>query len=165
MRINKVKFFLSAVLVLSLLKLSSARADDYVIALESAGIRATPQFFAAVQTTVPYGTHVKVIGTKGAWAKVGIGATVGWIHKSAFAKAEPILRDLGKGVSNIKDTYKDEVATAGKGFSEASESRHIASDTTLNYETVDQIECRQVQASQMRTFMEEGGLKSKMVGE
>jgi uncharacterized protein YraI len=165
MTASKSKIIPAVAFLLSHFAFSFAQAQDYVIALESAGVRTAPQFFAGVQASLPYGTHVKLLKTEGAWVKIEYGSATGWVHKSAFAKAEPILKDIGRGTASVKETYKDEVVTAGKGFSESSESTATASDLSLQYNIIDQLECRKVSGQQMQQFMQDGGLKSQMVGE
>lgn len=163
MKVNR-KFLLGAALCGVSLLSGRCFAEDYVIALQSAGLRATPQFFASVQSTLAYGTKVEVLSSEGAWVRVKAGVNTGWIHKSAFTKAGPVMHDLGKGEAAVKDTYKDEVVTAGKGFSEA---RTPSSEpaTEFKYDAVDEIECRQVNGPAIKKFMDEGGLKSRVLGE
>lgn len=170
MKLNRKLLALIALFSVVQLKATVGRAEDMVIALESAGLRAQPHFFDAVQASVPYGAKVEVVATEGAWMQVKYKTHTGWIHKSAFGKADAILHDIGKGEAATKDTYKDEVVTAGKGFND---SRKAASkdepftketDANLKYEAVDQIENRKVPAPKMKEFMEKGGLESKVIG-
>ena len=52
----------------------------------------------------------------------------------------------------------DELALAGKGFSEEAENAYRASDSNLNFAEIDRIEKITVSSEELASFKKEGGL-------
>ena len=157
------KTFGASLMLAALLFLSTAAVaapNDWVIGLEEAPLRQSASHLAKVVGKAKYGTKVGMTGKNGQWILVTHGAAKGWVHMSAFAKADDVLADIGKGEAASKDTYRDEVATAGKGFNPEFETAYRKDNPTLDFAAVDAMEKRTVEPEKMAKFAAEGQLKA-----
>jgi uncharacterized protein YgiM (DUF1202 family) len=139
---------------------TSAAPADWVIGLEEAPIRQTANYLAKVVGKAKYGTKLAMTGKNGQWILVTHGNTKGWIHMSAFAKADDVMSDIGKGEAASKSAYGDEVATAGKGFNPEFETAYRKENPTLDYAAVDTLDARTVTPEKIAKFAADGQLKS-----
>jgi len=117
-------------------------------------LRSTPSFLGRVTSTLTYGSKVKVIEDKGAWKKVSIRNTSGWIHESALTTKTIVMRS---GKANVAtETSPGELALAGKGFNSKVEAQFRSKNNSTYYAWVDKMEAQSVKPSQMQNFLKQG---------
>ena len=78
----KILFTLTALLIF-VMPLAAQTRSAKVVA-ENAKLRDMPDFDAATQTDVPFGSIVKVLDEKGAWYVIRLGDRVGWIYGASL---------------------------------------------------------------------------------
>jgi uncharacterized protein YgiM (DUF1202 family) len=117
-----------------------AGQDKVVISVSEAVMRSAPGFLSKAIAKVPYGTPVRILGRDSGWVNIVADKKTGWVQRSALQEAEYVLKDLGRGEKASVDTYKNDVVTAGKGFSPEFESMMKSNGENLNYAAVDEME-------------------------
>lgn len=132
--------FLFLALVFSVSKNGIASEERQAIAVAEAVLRESPGFLSKAVGKFPYGTIVQVLEHDRGWLKIMAGKKIGWVQKSALQDSEYVLKDLGRGKKATMETYKNDVVTAGKGFSPEYEAVMKESNGKLNYSAVDDME-------------------------
>jgi hypothetical protein len=95
-----------------------------------------------------------VIEDKGAWKKVSIRKSSGWIHESALTTKTIVMRS---GKANVAaDASQGELALAGKGFNSKVEAEFKSKNNSAYYAWVDKMEAQPVKPSQMQNFLKQG---------
>ena len=117
-----------------------AKQDRPMIAVSEAVLRSAPGFLAKAVAKLPYGTPVRIIARDNGWVNIVAEKAKGWLPKSALQDAEYVLKDIGRGEKATTDTYKNDIVTAGKGFSPEFEAMMKSKDGTLNFDAVDTME-------------------------
>jgi uncharacterized protein YgiM (DUF1202 family) len=140
-----------------------AEQKEFVIAGQKIFLRDKPSFLGKSVFATTYGAKVALLKKSGGWLQVKLDNQIGWVHQSSVQDGYYILKDIGKGAATSKDTYKDEVVTAGKGFSPEYEAMMKSNNPNLNYKTVDQIENYKVPVENLVNFEISGGLKSEIL--
>lgn len=121
-------------------------------------LRATPSFLGKIVARVAYGDRVDVTEKRGAWRKVSPrgGSLQGWIHNSALTAKRVTLR---AGQFNVRTgATRDELALAGKGFSEEVEASYRKENRKLDYTWINRMEAFEVTPDQMRIFLVQGSV-------
>lgn len=121
-----------------------------------------PDFAGTPLAPVPVGAEVSVLRQAGDWYKVDFQGKTGWIHRQAFPRAKaPSKFSLPSLLTGgpVKETTSDEVALAGKGFTPEVEAGYRQKHPEANFALVDKVESFKVDEAQMKTFIQEGGLK------
>ncbi len=121
-------------------------------------LRTTPSFLGKIVARVAYGDRVDVAEKRGAWRKVSPhgGKLQGWIHASALTSKRVALR---AGQSSVRTgATRDELALAGKGFSEEVEASYRKENRKLDYTWINRMETFEVTPDQMRNFLVQGNI-------
>lgn len=129
------------------------------VQVKEARLRTTPSHLGKIVAEATYGSPVTVLETRGDWKKVSLpgGKAQGWLHVTALTGKKLSLR---AGQSNVDTSVsRDEIALAGKGFSEEVESQYRKSNSNLDYVWIDSMEAIKVSQDQMESFVS-GGLLS-----
>lgn len=127
----------------------------YVSVKETEMKQGTSSFDKAVATAV-YGEAVTVVQTKGKWiqvTKVNNPEVEGWIASSSLTSKKIVASSKGKVSASA-----DEIALAGKGFSEQVENEYRSTNTKLNYDSVDSMEQFVIKPASLQEFIEDGKL-------
>ena len=66
---------------------------------------------------------------------------------------------ISKSKGGMASTSSEEMILAGKGFSEEAEKAFKSSDSSLNYDAVDEVEKIAVSEKELSSFISEGHLK------
>ncbi len=148
---------LISLLVVSATVTLAAAVQKMSVQVRSGQIRTSPSYLASVESSVAYGDRLTVVEMQGAWAHVedarGHG---GWIHESALTKKQVVLQS---GAANVEATAgEDEVALAGKGFSQAVEREFKTQHTELDYTWIDRMEKVNVSPERIVAFLKEGAV-------
>ena len=121
-------------------------------------LRATPSHLGKIIATVSYGDRVTVLEESGAWKKVSAigGKFQGWMHNTALTSKKIALKagqgDVGTSVTG------NEIALAGKGFSEEVEAHYRKANKNLDYIWINRMEAIDVSSKQMEDFITGGYL-------
>ncbi|MDR1238603.1 MAG: hypothetical protein LBK27_00655 [Treponema sp.] len=129
------------------------RGGTVYAAAKTIALKSSTGFFARTQGTLAYGDRVTVIQIKGKWAEVRSAARSslsGWTASSNLT-AKRVVPGSSSTATN------QEVALAGKGFSEEVENAYKA-DGNLNYADVDKTEAIIVSEQDLYQFLKDGHL-------
>jgi uncharacterized protein YgiM (DUF1202 family) len=121
-------------------------------------LRATPSHLGKIVAKASYGDQVTVLEERGDWKKVSLanGRTQGWIHNTALTSKKIALKS-GQGNVGTSVTH-DEIALAGKGFSEEVEAQYRKSNKNLDFTWIDRMEAIKISLEQMENFIIDGRL-------
>jgi hypothetical protein len=132
------------------------------VKVRQAVLRSEPKAWASSVATVSYGDKLVSVGESEGWIKVqSSGGKIGYIHPSALTSKKVVLS--GKGV-NDSSTDKSQIVMAGKGFSKEVEKEYAASNASLNFQAVNEMEKLKVHPGELATFIKSGALGEKQAG-
>lgn len=140
-------------LLISTITLAAAMKS---VQIKTGALRSKPSFMSKIVAKVAYGDRVEAVDNKDGWSKVTLAGVKqsGWIHDSALTHKKIVLT---AGQSNVaQGATGDEIALAGKGFSEQVEREMKAKNPRLDFKMIDQMEKIVVSDSQMQNFLKEG---------
>lgn len=140
-----------------------AQERPSAVGVASLLVRVKPSFLAKGVAKFSYGKNVKVVAVRGDWSRISRGSVVGWVPTTSLGERGSILRDLARSSAESSATYKDEVATAGKGFSAEYEKMLREQNTKLDFEKVNQIESIEIPTRGLIQFQTKGRLKSEIL--
>ncbi len=139
--------------------ISTAEAQKTMsVQVKEAQLRATPSHLGKIVAKTTYGSQVAVLETRGDWKKVSLagGKAAGWLHVTALTGKKISLR---AGQGNVGSSVsRDEIALAGKGFSEEVESQYRRNHKNLDYAWIDRMEAIKVSPEEMQDFVSDGRL-------
>jgi hypothetical protein len=139
------------VLVISTVNAESLKNKTVYVAGKSVTIKSSTGFFASNRGTLVYGDQATVVNESGTWVEITSAKGVnGWTAASNVT-TKRITASGGTSAS------ANEIALAGKGFSEEVEDTYKA-DGNLNYAGVDDVENIQVPDEEVQTFIVDGHL-------
>ena len=127
-------------------------------------IRVAPSHLAAIERGVSYGDRLAVFEERGDWRRVSLEAekVQGWIHGTALTSKRIILSAGEEDVAS--SVTHDEIALAGKGFSEEVEDEYRRANRNLDYFWIDRMEDREISSEEILSFLEAGRLKPDREG-
>ncbi len=128
------------------------------VQVKESQLRATPSHLGKVVARTTYGSPVTVLEERGAWKRVSLGSgkNQGWMHNTALTSKRIALK---AGQSNVGTSVtRDEIALAGKGFSEEVEAQYRKSNKNLDYTWINKMEAMKVSQDQMEDFISGGRL-------
>jgi hypothetical protein len=122
--------------------------------VRDAVLRDSPSFLGKAVETLGSGTSIQLLSEEGAWAKVKAAGKQGWLPTSSLRGGAV---SLGAGSSRAATgAGSSEVALAGKGFTQQTESGYRASQSGLDYATVDMMEAFVVPPGDCEHFLRTG---------
>jgi len=158
----KKSTWLAVALAALLLAAGPGWAETLKVSQPNQQLYPDPDFSSTPLAPVPVGAEVTVQRQAGDWYKVDFQGKIGWIHRLAFPQAKAPSRfslpSLLTGGA-VKETTSDEVALAGKGFTPEVEAGYRQKHPEANFAMVDKVESFKVDEAQLKTFIQEGGLK------
>ena len=153
------RFFLPAALLALALAAAVVQAAQMSVQVKEGVLREKASFLGKPVGSVAYGDRVDVLASQGDWRQVrsATGAT-GWIHSSALdSKRVTLAAASGNDVQLAASS--DEVALAGKGFSQEVETEYKKQNRALDYAWVDRMITFKVTDAEALRFLQEGGLE------
>ena len=153
------RFFLPAALLALALAAAAVQAAQMSVQVKEGVLREKASFLGKPVGNVAYGDRVDVLASQGDWRQVrsASGAT-GWIHSSALdSKRVTLAAASGNDVQLAASS--DEVALAGKGFSQEVETEYKKQNRALDYAWVDRMITFKVTDAEALHFLQEGGLE------
>lgn len=144
--------------LLAALAAGAATPSAMSVQVRNGQLRATPSFLGQVVAPLAYGDAVQVLQQQGEWMKVsGPGMKTGWIHSSALTKKKIVMQ---AGAADVeKSASGQELALASKGFNSDVEAEFKAQNKDIDFTWVDRMEKYKVTPAEMKTFLQEGGVK------
>ena len=142
--------------LLSTLPAFSQEGSRRFVAVESAEVRDSTGFFASTLGSFPLGTEVTVIRESGRWTEVRGRNLAGWVASTALSARRVVGSNSG--------LTANEVALAGKGFSQETEREFSRGEAGMQeaFSLVDEMERAAVQVAMQRgeflRFIDEGQL-------
>ncbi len=152
-------FFLLVLLCLfaiSGLAAQSLKGKTVYVAIKSGNLKSSTDFFANNTGSVKYGDSFKVIQEKEKWVEVqGISnqSLRGWIASGNVTTKKIVSSGSSASAS------ADELALAGKGFSQEVERSYRQSES-LNYNAIDSMEALKISEKEIHDFLIEGHLET-----
>ena len=153
------RFVLPAALLALALAAAVSQAAQMSVQVKEGVLREKASFLGKPVGNVAYGDRVDVLASQGDWRQVrsASGAT-GWIHSSALdSKRVTLAAASGNDVQLAASS--DEVALAGKGFSQEVETEYKKQNRALDYAWVDRMITFKVTDAEALRFLQEGGLE------
>ncbi len=121
-------------------------------------LRARPSFLGSTISDVDYGTKVTVESRRGPWVQVALaGGRSGWIHESALSEKK-LAMSSGQTTANT-GASGEEIALAGKGFSDEVEQEYRNQHSEQDYTWVDFMETIVISPEQAEQFLAAGQVK------
>ena len=155
--------YISIIICLALLSVlflnATAEAQKILsVQVREGQLRATPSHLGKIVAKASYGERVTVLEERGAWKKVALsnGKYQGWMHNTALTSKKIALK-AGQGNVGTSVT-RDEIALAGKGFSEEVEAQYRKTNRNLDYIWINRMEAMKVSPGQMEDFITGGHL-------
>lgn len=119
-------------------------------------VRERPSFLGNVAAVLDYGDRVQVLREQGPWRWVEADDFAGWMHESALTRQRIKLAVGEEDAAGV--ATEQEIALAGKGFSQEVESEFRNRHTDINFEWVDRMETFEVETQRLIDFLQAGGL-------
>lgn len=143
-----------------LLLFATAHATSLQVQVETTPLRDLPSFLSPVIMDLGYGQKVDLVQEQADWKRIRVtgSKTTGWVHGSALT--EKTIR-LSAGNAAATGVDADELALAGKGFSEEVEGAYRAENQSLDYTMIDKMEAIVVSPEEAKAFLKEGGIIPK----
>jgi uncharacterized protein YgiM (DUF1202 family) len=139
--------------------LTGAAAEQMSVQVQNAQLRADASFLGKLTASVPYGTRVTILQTRGDWRQVQESSgKSGWIHQSALTKKTISMKAGGQDVATAASG--DELALAGKGFNSEIEADFKNKNKDIDFTWIDRMEKYKVTMDEITRFLNEGQVKS-----
>ena len=147
-----------ALLGVLLLNTMAEAQKTMTVQVREGQLRATPSHFGKITAKTYYGDQVTVLEEKGDWKRVSVsdGKGQGWMHDSALTGKRTVLK-AGRSRAGTS-VSQDEIALAGKGFSEEVEKEYRKNNANLDYAWINRMETIRISPRQMENFVEDGRL-------
>ena len=153
------RFLLPAAALALALAAAAVHAAQMSVQVQNGVLRSKPSFLGSPAGSVAYGDRVDVLASQGDWRQVrAASGETGWIHSSALdSKRVTLSAASGNDVQIAASS--DEVALAGKGFSQEVETEYKKQNRALDYAWVDRMITFKVTDAEALRFLQEGGLE------
>ncbi len=131
------------------------KGDTVYVTSKTVAMKSGTGTFSKTVDNASYAEMLKVLSVKGNKVEVqkqtGSRAS-GWISNGSLTKKKIVAK------GNNVTASTEELALAGKGFSEEAENAYKASNANLDFDAVDAIEAIVVSEADMKDFISEGHL-------
>lgn len=128
----------------------SSTGDKLYVSVKNLELKAAQGNFAKKTGIVNYGDEVSVLEENGRWVCVEKGSIKGWTQSANLSKR--------KILKNYVSTTAEEIALAGKGFGEESQSIARKNAITANFYQINATEKLKVPEIELLKFIDEGSL-------
>lgn len=148
----------TVLVVLLLLALTALAADQLSVQVRDAKLRARASYLGPATGNVAYGDQLTVLESRGPWRRLRADdGTTGWLHESALTTKKIKLAAGAEDAAIAAD--QDELALAGKGFSEEVEQAFKDENGDVDYTWVDRMANWTVTPEEAVAFLEAGKVK------
>lgn len=156
LRRDRVWRWIWPLLLLLVATVALAGAEVMSVQVRSGQLRDKPSFLGKAGAPVSYGDRLTVLESRSGWVRVQGAGVSGWIHSSALTTKKLALKsgaaDLNAGAST------DELALAGKGFSDEVEAEYRTEHPDADFTWIDKMETMTVSPEQAVAFLQTGGV-------
>lgn len=147
-------------IIATLIALTVPTVQADIVQVREAVIRDRPSFLGKVVGQATFGEALRPRSTRGPWVQVSRdGGGLGWVHRSALTRREVVFVSGEETVSS--SVSSDELALAGKGFSQEVEARFRARHGDAGFKQLDRMEELEISPEEQHTFFKQGGLVPK----
>jgi uncharacterized protein YgiM (DUF1202 family) len=139
----------------------SSSGRTLFVSTRTAELKSSTGFFADTLATLEYGDQVTVLQENGRWTEVRLvkqGSISGWIQSGSLT-SKRIVNTGGSAISAAASASANELALAGKGFSEEVENSYKQS-YGLDYTAIDVMESQEISRDELYQFLVEGHLRT-----
>jgi Bacterial SH3 domain len=145
----------AAIAAVGLPLLAVLAAETLTVQVQETKLRSAPKFWAPSLATLHAGDAVSELSRQDAWIRAhGPSGQEGWVHESAVTRSQ--LHLTGGTGTAASGTSADEVALAGKGFTEDVEREYRQSHGN-GFEALDSLPPPATDA-ELETFLRQGKL-------
>ena len=145
---KRILLFLMILSLACIFVFSQADGIRRYVAVHTAVIKASANYFAKDLGSLPLGDMVTLVSDKGKWTQVRTDAITGWVLSSSLS----VRRIIASGSS----ATASELSLAGKGFSPELELEYMKSG--LDYSVVDTMENILIGKEELFGFISDGRL-------
>jgi len=132
-------------------------ASDLSVQVRKAEIRSSPSFLGTVVGSLDYADRVTPVEKKGDWTRISReGTTLGWVHNQSLTPKRIVLK--GGEVAKT-GASSDELALAGKGFTEEVEKEYKAHNTDIDFTPIDRMEKITIASEKLAKFLKTGDVQ------
>ncbi len=149
------KYFIFILMIFAMTFSLYAKSKTMYVCVKKAQLKTSTAYFAKACGQVRYADEVKVMETKGKWARVGLmsrPSVEGWIALKSLTRKKLIKKKKSSSAST------DELALAGKGLTEGT-GNEFKTKGNRNYRAVNTIESMDANNYQLKAFIDRGKLK------
>jgi hypothetical protein len=133
---------------------SAAPASGLSVQVRKADVRSTPSFLGAIVGSLAYADRVTQVEKKGDWIKISRdGTPLGWVHQQSLTSKQIVLK--GGEVAKT-GASSDELALAGKGFTEEVEKEYKAQNKDIDFAPIDRMEKITIAPEKLAKFLKAG---------
>lgn len=152
---NRSLILLLCAIVLATPLLTIAANSPLYVKVRNAKLRNEPKQWAPSISSLSYGDAVSMLSSEGAWLKVKVGNSSGYLHNSAVSERKVVIQ----AAKSVATTGNDkDVILAGKGFNKEVEKNYASKNSALNYAEVDKMERLNVSDTEVAAFVKAGKL-------
>ncbi len=142
--------------VVLVIALGALAAQQLSVQVRETQLRARPSYLGAGGATVAYGTRLTVVGEQGPWRQVTTpDGQRGWLHLSVLSEKKLRLQSGGDDRA-AAGADQDEIALAGKGFTEEVEQSYRRGNQAADYTWVDRMATWRVTPDEALAFLVAG---------
>ncbi len=154
---KSVLIFMCVLMGTSVFAATFKKGSTVYVSVKKTTIKNSNGNFAKDVANVTYGDQLKIVSVSGNKVQVQLASnskTVGWIASNSITTKKIVKNSSGGSVS----ASTKELALAGKGFSEETESIYREASSDLDFSKVDKIESASVSDAELLKFITDGHL-------
>lgn len=134
----RARLLLSLATVLTVAAVTALAAQQLTVQVRETQLRQRPSYLGAGSGTVTYGQRLDVLAAQGPWRQVKTpDGQRGWLHISVLSEKKLRLQSGETDAATGADL--DEIALAGKGFTEEVEKAFQEGNQEVDYTWVDRM--------------------------
>ena len=136
------------------LQAGATPSSDLSVQVRKAEVRSSPSFLGTIVSSLAYADRVTPIEKKGDWTRISRdGTPLGWVHTQSLSSKKIVLKG---GDTQKTGASSDELALAGKGFTEEVEKEYKARNKEIDFAPVDRMEKITVAPEKIPKFLKAG---------
>ncbi len=134
-------------------------SSEMNVQIREGQLRERPSFLGTVVAQVAYGERVSVERSQGPWRYAVSGDNAGWIHESALTRTR--IRLAAGEEDALAAASLDELAAAGKGFTQEVESEYKQRNPAADFTWVDRMGAMGKNPEKLVEFLRQGGIEPR----
>jgi hypothetical protein len=134
-------------------------ATQMSVQVREGQLRERPSFLGTVVAQVEYGERVSVERSQGPWRYAVSGDNAGWIHESALTRTR--IRLAAGEEDALEAASLDELAAAGKGFTQEVETEYKQRNPAVDFTWVDRMGAMGKRPEKLIEFLRQGNIEPR----